>query len=122
LASAGRLAIDVLNPVPDFLQAMERGVQHEGSWLRDDGSRVDKFAARQVFPASQVIETDLWYDVTDPAGALRRVATSYPMRYLHHAELDLLLELAGFRSWQVYGSYELDHYDDESDRLLVIAE
>ena len=122
LASAGRLAIDVLNPVPDFLQAMERGVQHEGSWLRDDGSRVDKFAARQVFPASQVIETDLWYDVTDPAGVLRRVATSYPMRYLHQAELDLLLELAGFRSWQVYGSYELDHYDDESDRLLVIAE
>jgi hypothetical protein len=44
------------------------------------------------------------------------------MRYVHRAELELLLELAGFVEWQVYGSYELDPYDDQSDRLLVIAE
>ncbi len=122
LAPGGRMVVDVFNPVPAFLQAMERGVQHEGTWLRDDGSRVDKFAARQVFPADQQIETDLWYDVASPAGELRRVATSYPMRYLHRAELELLLELVGFTSWQFYGSYDLDHYTDDADRLLVIAE
>jgi SAM-dependent methyltransferase len=122
LAPGGRLVVDLLNPVPGFLQAMERGVQHEGTWLRDDGSRIDKFAARQVFPADQQIETDLWYDITGPEGELRRVATSYPMRYLHRAELDLLLEVVGFSSWQVYGSYDLDHYADDADRLLVIAE
>lgn len=122
LAPGGRLVVDLLNPVPDFLRAMERGVQHEGSWLRDDGSRVDKFAARRVFPASQLIETDLWYDITEAEGKLRRVTASYPMRYLHQAELDLLLEVTGFRSWQTYGSYELDYYTDESDRLLVITE
>jgi SAM-dependent methyltransferase len=122
LAPGGRLVVDLLNPVPVFLQAMERDVQHEGSWLRADGGRVDKFAARQVFPASQLIETDLWYDVTDLAGGLRRVATSYPLRYLHLAELELLLELVGFSTWQVYGSYDLDHFTDDSDRLLVIAE
>ncbi len=122
LAPGGRLVVDLLNPVPGFLQSMEGAVQHEGSWLRDDGSRVDKFATRRVFPAAQQIETDLWYDVTGPEGSLRRVPTSYPMRYLHRAELDLLLELAGFNSWQVYGSYELDHFTDESDRLLIVAE
>lgn len=122
LAPGGRLVVDVLNPVPGFLQSMERGVQHEGTWLRDDGSRVDKFAARQVFPTEQQIETDLWYDIAGPAGKLRRVATSYPMRYLHRAELDLLLEVTGFSSWQVYGSYDLDRFTDDSDRLLVIAE
>jgi SAM-dependent methyltransferase len=122
LAPGGRLVVDLLNPVPGFLQAMERGVQHEGTWLRDDGSRIDKFAARQVFPADQQIETDLWYDITGPEGELRRVATSYPMRYLHRAELDLLLEVVGFSSWQVYGSYDLAHYTDDADRLLMIAE
>jgi SAM-dependent methyltransferase len=122
LASGGRIVVDLLNPHPNFLRHMEAGVQHEGSWLRADGSRVDKFASRQIFPAAQEIETDLWYDVTAPDGGLRRVATSYPMRYLHRAELELLLELAGFTGWQVYGSYDLDPYHDESDRLLAIAE
>lgn len=122
LAPGGRLVVDVLNPIPDFLRTMERGVEHEGSWLRDDGSRVDKFAARRVYPAAQQIETDLWYDITGPAGDLRRVATSYLMRYLHQAELELLLELSGFSTWQFFGSYDLDHFTDEADRLLAIAE
>ena len=122
LAPGGRLVVDLLNPVPAFLQAMEQGVQHEGSWLQADGSRVDKFASRRVFPAGQQIETDLWYDVIQPDGTVRRITSTFPMRYLHAVEVGLLLELAGFTAWQIYGSYDLDRYDDESDRLLVIAE
>jgi hypothetical protein len=33
-----------------------------------------------------------------------------------------MLELAGFASWECYGSYELDPFDDQSDRLIVAAE
>lgn len=122
LAPGGRLVTDLLNPVPAFLHAMEQGVQHEGSWLQAGGGQVDKFASRRVFPAAQQIETDLWYDLTNPDSSLHRFTSSFPMRYLHRAEVELLLELAGFTAWQVYGSYELDRYDDDSDRLLVIAE
>ena len=57
-----------------------------------------------------------------PDGSLRRIATSFDLRYLHRHELELMLELAGFVQWQVYGSYDLDPYDDESDRLIVAAE
>lgn len=122
LAPGGRLVVDLLNPVPAFLQSMEQGVQHEGSWPQAGGGRVDKFAARRVFPADQQIETDLWYDVTSPNGSVRRFTSSFPMRYLHRPELELLLELAGFTDWHVYGSYDLDRFDDNSDRLLIIAE
>lgn len=122
LSPGGRLAVDVLNPHPAFLREMDGGVRHEGSWMREDGSRVDKFASRQVLPAAQRIETDLWYDTIAAGHGPRRVAASYPMRYLHRAELELLLELAGFTRWQLFGTYELDRFDDESDRLLVIAE
>ncbi len=121
LAPGGRAVIDLLNPHPAFLRDMERGVRHEGSWSRPDGSRVDKFASRQVGPADQQIETELWYDIIATDGGPRRVAASYPMRYLHRSELELLLELTGFTSWHVYGSYELDLFHDESDRLLVIT-
>ncbi|MDQ3695440.1 MAG: class I SAM-dependent methyltransferase [Chloroflexota bacterium] len=121
LGPGGRVVIDLLNPHPAFLRDMERGVQHEGTWSRPDGSRVDKFASRQVCPADQQIETELWYDLIAVDGGLSRDVASYPMRYVHRSELELLLELTGFSSWRVYGSYELDHFHDESDRLLIIA-
>jgi hypothetical protein len=33
-----------------------------------------------------------------------------------------MLELAGFAEWQVYGSYDLEPFDDQSERLIVAAE
>ena len=118
----GQLVIDVLHPTPDTLRGLDHGFGHEGRWQLPDGERVDKFAARRILPAQQRIDTELWYDRILRDGTLRRVATGYPMRYLHPAELTLLLELAGFVEWQLYGSYDLDLLDDASDRLIVAAE
>jgi hypothetical protein len=44
------------------------------------------------------------------------------MRYIHRAELELMLELAGYPEWELYGSYDLDPFEDGSDRLIVAAE
>lgn len=118
----GQLVIDLLNPTPEALRALESGVAHEGSWRRADGSRVDKFASRRISPSRQLIETELWYDLSTPEGSLRRVRTRYPLRYLFHGELALMLELTGYAEWQTYGSYDLDPYDDGSERLIVLAE
>ena len=117
----GQLVLDVLNPTPDALRALE-GVHHEGSWTRADGTRIDKFSSRRVQPADQAIATELWYDLIKSDGGLRRIATSYTMRYVHHAELELMLEVAGFVEWQAYGSYDLDPFDDTAERLIVTAE
>jgi hypothetical protein len=95
---------------------------HEGSWSLSAEGRADRFAARMHLPAEQRIETELWYDLTQADGRLRRVRTNFPMRYLVRSELELLLELTGFAEWRVYGSYDLDPYDDRSERLLVTAE
>ena len=118
----GQLVLDLLNPVPEVLRGLDHAFAHEGSWRLPDGQRVDKFAARRVFPASQRIETELWYDRVLSDGTVRRTTTSYAMRYLHRAELELLLELTGFAEWQVYGGYDLEPFDDGSERLLVTAE
>lgn len=118
----GQLVLDLLNPVPEVLRAYDAGVVHEGSWRREDGTRVDKFAARRVSPARQVIETELWYDSMAGDGSLRRVRTAYPLRYVSAPEVGLMLEVVGFAEWQVYGSYELDPYEDGSERLIVLAE
>lgn len=118
----GQLVIDVLNPTPEALRGLDQSFGHEGSWSLPDGDRIDKFAARRVFPAEQRIETELWYDRVGRDGAVRRTATGYPMRYLHHAELELLLEVSGFVEWRIYGGYELEPFEDTSERMVVTAE
>jgi hypothetical protein len=44
------------------------------------------------------------------------------MRYVVPSEIELMLEVAGFAEWTLYGSYDLDPYDDGSERLIVTAE
>lgn len=118
----GQLVVDLLHATPETLRVLDDSVVHEGTWRLPGGDRVDKFAARRVLPAGQGITTELWYDRLSPDGTLRRTATGYPMRYLHRAELELLLELVGFAEWQVYGSYDLDPFADGSERLIATAE
>jgi SAM-dependent methyltransferase len=122
LDSRGMLVIDLLNPTPELLAALDGRVQHEGVWRKTDGTVVDRFSARTHDSAEQRIDTELWYDLTDSAGQVRRVRSRFPMRYLGASELELLLEVSGFVEWKLYGSYDLDPYDDGSDRLIVTAE
>jgi SAM-dependent methyltransferase len=118
----GMLVIDVLNPTPELLVTLDSRVQHEGSWRKSDGTIIDRFSARTHDSAEQRIDTELWYDLTDPEGHMRRVRTGFPMRYLLASEIALLLEVSGFVEWKYYGSYDLDPFDDRSDRLIVTAE
>ena len=118
----GMLVIDVLNPTPEMLATLDGRVQHEGSWRESDGTVIDRFSARTHESAEQRIDTELWYDLTDPKGHIRRVRSGFPMRYLVASELGLLLEISGFVEWKRYGSYDLDPFDDTSDRLIVTAE
>lgn len=118
----GQLVIDVMNPIPDILRDLSMGVQHEGAWTLPDGRIADKLSARRLNASDQRLETTVWYGVTSPDGTLSRVRTAFPLRYLHRAELELLLELTGFADVQVYGGYELEPFGDQADRLIVTAE
>ena len=118
----GQLVLDVLNPTPETLRSLDHSLAHEGTWVDRAGARIDKVAARRILPSQQTIMTELWYDRIAQDGVISRVAASYGLRYLHRAEMDLLLELAGFAEWQIYGGYDLEPFDDQSDRIIVTAE
>ena len=118
----GMLVIDVLNPTPELLTTLDGRVQHEGSWRDAEGTIIDRFSARTHDSAEQRIDTELWYDLTDREGHIRRVRSGFPLRYLFASELALLLEISGFVEWKIYGSYDLDPFDERSDRLIVTAE
>jgi len=122
LDQRGQLIIDVLNPTVDALRAFDRSVVHEGTWKLPDGGSVDKFSVHEVSVTNQLIHARIWYDVLSPNGAITRISTAFSQRYVTRHELELMLEFGGFVDWQVYGSYELDPYDDGAPRLIIAAE
>ncbi|HWV25164.1 MAG TPA: class I SAM-dependent methyltransferase [Thermomicrobiales bacterium] len=118
----GQLIIDLMNPTPEQITHLYNGPHLEGSWTLADGSTVDKWSHRKASDEPQVMDTLLWYDRTSPDGHLTRIRTAFPLRYIHASELALMLELTGFVDPVFYGSYDLDPFEPEADRLLVTAE
>lgn len=117
----GQLVVDLFNPTPEYLTQLTSGPQLEGVWTTVEGE-VEKWSHRTLRPAAQALDTRIWYDRVDEHGSLRRVRTSFTLRYIHAAELELMLEKAGFVEWQLYGSYDLDPFEDTSERLIALAE
>lgn len=118
----GQLVIDLVNPSTEQVQHLLNGPHHEGSWSLPDGSIVDKWSNRTQSAAAQVLDTILWYERTRPDGSVQRTRSAFPLRYIHLSELALMLELAGFVEPMFYGTYELDPFEHDSERLLVTAE
>jgi SAM-dependent methyltransferase len=118
----GQLVVDIVNPAPARLLAMDGDLTFSGTWCMEDGARLDKLVAQHADPATQLIENEIWYEVTTAAGATKRTRTAFVQRWISAAELILMLQLAGFQDWRVYGSYELDELDAHSDRIIVAAE
>jgi SAM-dependent methyltransferase len=121
LGPDGSVLIDLMNPHPEQLVHLGSGVLLEGSWSLPNGDSVDKWSHRSIHPAAQLIETTIWYDIIAPAGDLRRVRTQFDHRYVHAAELQLMLQASGFAEINFFGGYELEPYDDDSDRLIAHA-
>ena len=71
--------------------------------------------------ATQYRHLELWYDVAAADGRLRRHQGSFVLRWFYPTELALLLERCGFAVEQVFGSYDLDHFDGQSPLQIVIA-
>lgn len=118
----GQLVIDVFHPTPEYLTQIVGGPHLEGAWTGGDGREIEKWSHRRVNPASQTIDTRLWYDAARDDGTVERVRTAFSLRYIHAAELELMLHRAGFVEWKLYGSYDLDPLEDGSDRIIALAE
>ena len=118
----GQLIIDTMNPSPEQVRHLLASPHLEGSWELPDGSTVDKWSHRREASAAQVIDTLLWYDRTHADGSLTRTRSSFSLRYVHASELAMMLELSGFIEPMFYGNYDLDPYENDSERIIVTAE
>lgn len=120
--SDGITVIDTMNPTHEQLAHLIGRNHLEGSWELEDSTMVDKWSHRDLNSVDQTIDTLLYYDRTTQNGALHRTRTNFTLRYVTPNELELMLELAGFERWHIYGGYDLAPLTDDSDRIIVIAE
>ena len=61
------------------------------------------------------------YDEVFPDGQMRRTLAPFQARHLFRYEGELLLDKAGYTPEQVYGSYDLDPYESDSERMIFVA-
>ena len=118
----GILLLDLFNPHPDWLLDSRGQVVLEKAMTDpESGRKLMKFRTQTVDLAEQVVHNMVFVDEVDGEGRLWRTLFSYSLRYIFRGELELLLQRAGFQLEAVYGSYELDEFTSESDKMIVVA-
>lgn len=120
LTRRGLLVLDLFNPDPMQILREDNRLTLE-RFYELDGCDVHKFVAIESDVATQTSYVTYFYDEADRAGNLTRRVMRFTMRWFYRYELEHLLARAGFTIRAVYGSYELDDYNSESQRLIVVA-
>ena len=122
LAERGVLLLDLTAPLPHLLPPPEGETIYQGGYSdAKTGATVHKFVAGRAHPATQTHELRLIYDIEEKDTSLRRMTQAVTLRWTGRYEMELLLQTAGYRLEKLYGSYDLDDYDDNSERMIFVA-
>ena len=124
LRPGGRLLIDVASPLMLSLAADDPDFVLEDT-LTDalHGETVRQFTAYESIPGEQVVEVSWLYEVVGGDNAEpSRTKARLRYYYLYPHQYDLLLTLTGFRLLALYGDYAGGAFDEESERLIMVAE
>lgn len=121
LRPGGLLAIDLLNPTPDWLARPPGSVRQDvfghlpsGASVARTETMVSTDLATQVRVIRSAYET-----VTD--GVVRKRFVEWPFRYTHRFEAEHLLERAGFVIESVQGGYHGEAFTSDSPVLLLVG-
>lgn len=122
LQKDGLLIVDLFNPDPYIFPTFDGRMVHDSTkQVRESGKTVVKFSSTRVDLAKQVLRVTFFYDEVSPEGEVRRTIAPFSLSYLFHNEVGLLLDRAGLHQEAIYGSYDLEPYDSESPRMIVVA-
>jgi SAM-dependent methyltransferase len=122
VVEGGLLLLDLMIPDPSYLTAIDGRVGLEFSWTDVDGTRHDKWVSRTHDLASQTITTTVFFDtINAESSTVTRVVDQYDTRYIHRFELEHLLVRAGWELISLYGNYNLEPFDSDSERMIALA-
>jgi SAM-dependent methyltransferase len=122
LNPGGLLLLDLFNP--DFNRLLEPPGQVTLDKVMTDpdtGYRLMKYRTQKTDLAKQTVYATFIVDEVDGEGQVRRTLFPFSMRYLFRGEVELLLRHSGFKIEAIYGSYELDEFSSDSDKMIAVA-
>ena len=122
LAPVGLFIIDVVNPEEKESYPADGRLELSNSFPNpQNGGIVHVLLSTTANSTEQQRHYTYFYDDTAPDGALKRKIASFSLRYTYRYELELLLDKAGLRVEELYGSTEFDEYGPGSSRLIYVC-
>lgn len=121
LASGGRLAVDVVNPLALPLRGDPVPVPFLTRRHEDRARSYTRFAALGALDAGQRQRLYGWYDEIDGQGLIRRTPYEMSWRPVFRAELELMLECAGLCIESIEGGHRHEPFTPQSPKLFAIA-
>ncbi|MDD1773175.1 MAG: class I SAM-dependent methyltransferase [Methanomassiliicoccales archaeon] len=118
LTGDGLLTMSVFNPKLDRAESV---VRHHGTKLTAQGEIISKFECQTFHQPSQRTTVHYFYDISRQDRQLRRVTTTFTLRYLFHRETVDLLKRCGFDVLEVYGDYDFSPFKKTSDLMIFVA-
>jgi SAM-dependent methyltransferase len=123
LLPGGLLAFDTFFPgkeivtTPDGTRVLEGEFAH-----RDTGLPVRLYDTRSFDRVAQIQHSQNDIEILDASG---RVTATHPsqisLRWIYKNEMELLLRLAGFTRWRIYGDFDRRPLVNETDSMIVEA-
>ena len=123
LEPGGLLGVEVSAFSPEELAEGPGGpeLRHDVTRETPQG-RLDRFSVSRYDPASQLLKMRLFHELYDASGMLEeRRAHDLAIRLVGRGELELMLQLAGFEVEVIYGGFEGETFNAESDHLIALA-
>jgi len=118
LQDDGLLVLSVFNP---DLNRLEEIVKHVGTKVTDEGEIISRFESQVFDHSRQTTTVHYFYDISRQDGPVRRVTSSFTLRYMFHNEMSALLERCGFDVLEIYGDYDLTPFKKNSELMIFVA-
>ncbi len=123
LRPGGLLAFDTFFPALAIVGAPENTRVLEGESRHPrTGLPTRNYDTRTFDRVAQTQHSINEFEELDAAGNVAAVHRSeFTTRYTYKAEMELLLRLAGFARWEVYGDFDRRPLTKETDAMIVLA-
>ena len=122
LTTGGIFILDISNADARYMESLSGQLLHQGTWQRDDGTLLTHLVSPASSETKHLLELTHFYDQHQQGGPVNRTVITTHIYLFERAEMELLLEQAGFAIRDVYGDHELGPFTLESQRMIFIAE
>ena len=121
LRPGGLLVLDCYNPDPTHADDDHRLILQRMADDPESNELAQLWLSRTTDWSQQLQSITYFADRIDRRGQLWRTTLQTQFRFIFRYEMHLLLKQGGFDVKDIYGSYELEPFENGSDKLIAVA-